>query len=258
MNSISFINDPRELGLIFAVFLLAGGVKGVVGLGLPTVAVGLLGLLLGPREAAALLVVPSLVTNVWQLAAGPAVKPLLRRLWPMLAAIVLGTLGGGLLLPDVVQGSAADDANAALGGALMMYAAAGLASYVLHVPAATERAASPLVGLVTGIVTAATGVFVLPAVPYLQGLRLERDALVQALGLCFTVSTLALAASLLLAGEYSPGAAGTSVYALVPAMIGMGTGQWLRGRIRAQTFRRCFFVGLFALGLHLMLRACIA
>ena len=108
------------------------------------------------------------------------------------------------------------------------------------------------------IVANNTGVFVLPAVPYLQGLRLERDALVQALGLCFTVSTLALAASLLLAGEYPAGAAGTSVYALVPAMVGMWAGQWLRGRIRAQTFRRCFFVGLFALGLHLMLRAFIA
>jgi uncharacterized membrane protein YfcA len=252
MDLISLSHHPRALALICAVFLLAGCVKGVVGLGLPTVAVGLLGIVMAPREAAALLVVPSLVTNVWQLAAGPAFKPLLRRLWPLLAATVLGTLGGGLLLPAMGQG--ADGAQAALGGALVMYAGAGLASYVLHVPAATERAAAPLVGFVTGVVTAATGVFVLPAVPYLQGLRLERDALVQALGLCFTVSTLALAASLLLAGDYPAGAAGTSAVALVPAMVGMAAGQWLRGRIRAQTFRRCFFIGLLGLGLHLMLR----
>ena len=60
-------------------FLIAGFVKGVIGLGLPTVAIGLLGLVMPPAEAAALLVVPSLVTNVWQLAAGPSFTALLRR-----------------------------------------------------------------------------------------------------------------------------------------------------------------------------------
>src|SRR3954454_302355 len=93
--SILHAYGTAELGWIFLVFVLAGFVKGVVGLGLPTVAVGLLGIVMAPREAAALLVLPSLVTNVWQLAAGPAIGPLVRRLWPMLVAIVLGTLGGG-------------------------------------------------------------------------------------------------------------------------------------------------------------------
>jgi uncharacterized membrane protein YfcA len=168
----------------------------------------------------------------------------------MLAGIAAGTLIGGMLLP--ASGSA--DAVAALGGALMMYAAAGLASFTLHVPPSGERAASPVVGLVTGAVTAATGVFVIPAVPYLQGLRLERDMLVQALGLAFTTSTIALAASLLLAGQFEMQAAGLSFFALAPALGGMLLGQWIRGRIRPEIFRRCFFLGLLALGLHLLLR----
>ena len=71
--------------LIGATFLLAGLVKGVIGMGLPTVAMGLLALVLPPAEAAAMLVVPSLVTNVWQLLAGPRFGALARRLWPMMA-----------------------------------------------------------------------------------------------------------------------------------------------------------------------------
>jgi uncharacterized membrane protein YfcA len=248
--SILHAHGPRELALISLVFVLAGLVKGVVGLGLPTVAVGLLGMMMAPREAAALLVVPSLVTNVWQLVAGPSAGLLARRLWPMLAGIAAGTLLGGLLLPASVSA----DAVAALGGALIMYAAAGLASFTLHVPPSGERAASPVIGLVTGAVTAATGVFVIPAVPYLQGLKLERDMLVQALGLAFTTSTIALAASLLLAGQFEIQAAGLSLYALIPALAGMMFGQWVRGRIRPALFRRCFFVGLLGLGLHLLLR----
>jgi hypothetical protein len=154
----------------------------------------------------------------------------------------------------LLPASVSADAVAALGGALIMYAAGGLASFTLQVPPQGERAASPVVGLVTGAVTAATGVFVIPAVPYLQGLRLERDMLVQALGLAFTTSTIALAISLLLAGQFEMQAAGLSIYALVPALAGMTIGQWIRGRIRPEVFRRCFFVGLLGLGFHLMLR----
>jgi hypothetical protein len=49
------------------------------------------------------------------------------------------------------------------------------------------------VGAITGLTTAATGVFVIPAVPYLQAIGFEKEELVQALGLSFTVSTMALA-----------------------------------------------------------------
>ncbi len=73
------------LGAVAVAYLLAGFVKGVIGLGLPTVAIGLLGLLMTPAQAAAILVVPSLVTNIWQCTAGGDVLALVRRMWPLLA-----------------------------------------------------------------------------------------------------------------------------------------------------------------------------
>lgn len=250
MHHILLAHSPTALLFILGVFILAGTVKGVVGLGLPTVAVGLLGIVMAPREAAALLVVPSLVTNIWQLAAGPAIGPLVRRLWPMLAGIGAGTLAGGALLPPM--GSA--NGVAVLGGALILYALSGLTSFTLHVTPRAEPVAGPLTGVATGLITAATGVFVIPAVPYLGGLKLERDALIQALGLAFTASTCALAVSLLAAGAMPVQAAGTSVLAVAPALAGMWFGQRIRIHIRPQVFRRCFFIGLLGLGLHLALR----
>lgn len=173
-------------------FLLAGFVKGMIGLGLPTVAIGLLVLMMTPAEAAALLIAPSLVTNVWQMLVGGHIRSLLRRLWPMLVGIVTGTAAGASFL---TSGNAAA-AVAALGLALMVYAGLGLGSVRFKVPPHAETWIAPLVGLATGLITAETGVFVIPAVPYLQAIGLQRDQLVQALGLSFTVSTLALAAIL--------------------------------------------------------------
>ncbi len=79
------------LVIVCATFLFAGGVKGVVGLGLPTISLALLAASVGLREAIALMLVPALVTNLWQGLTGGAFVALLRRLWPMLLAACLGT-----------------------------------------------------------------------------------------------------------------------------------------------------------------------
>ncbi len=250
----TFIGLYQDIGpalslLVLVTFLLAGAVKGVIGLGLPTIAMGLLGLGLPPAQAAALLIVPSTVTNVWQLSTGGHLRPLLRRLGGLLLMIFVGTCLGSLWLgidsgPWAVHG---------LGAALVVYALYGLIGPQVQVAPRHERWLGPLCGLVTGVVTAATGVFVMPAVPYLQSLGLNRDELVQALGLSFTVSTLALAVGL--AGQDALGgqALGASLLMLAPALLGMVAGQWLRQRISAVLFKRCFFIGLAVLGAHLLL-----
>lgn len=197
-----------------------------------------------------MLLAPSLVTNVWQLLAGPRFDALLRRLWPMMLGVVVGTLAGS----GVIAGTAAHATTAGLGAALALYAVVGLTKLRLRVPPGAERWAGPLVGAVTGLVTGATGVFVIPAVPYLGSLGLERDDLVQALGLSFTISTFALAGGLALHGALPLAATGTSLLALAPALAGMALGGWLRARVRPETFRLCFFVGLLVLGGELLWR----
>ncbi|MDD1958369.1 sulfite exporter TauE/SafE family protein [Pseudomonas sp. 8209] len=235
--------------LVVLTFVLAGTVKGVIGLGLPTVAMGLLGLAMSPAQAAALLIVPSTVTNLWQLAAGGHLRALLRRLWPMQLMIFIGTLLGSVWL-GIDSGAWAAHA---LGAALLVYALYGLCHPGLHLAPRHERWLGPLCGLVTGIITAATGVFVIPAVPYLQALGLHREQMVQALGLSFTVSTLALAVGLAGQGALGGEALGASLVVLIPALLGMWLGQCLRQRISAVLFKRCFFIGLALLGAHLAL-----
>jgi uncharacterized membrane protein YfcA len=234
---------------IGAIFVLAGAVKGVIGLGLPTVAVGLLGTVMTPAQAAALVIVPSFVTNVWQLLAGPGFLALVRRLRLLLIGLCIGTLAGGWLVPVDNSGRA----RIALGIALLCYAAVGLFAPRLSVPPRAEWWLSPIFGLATGVVTAMTGVFVVPMVPYIQALGLQRDDLVQALGLSFTVATVALAVVLIGNGQLHLSLAGLSIYALAVSLVGMALGQVVRKRIDPRTFRLCFFIGMMLLGTHLAL-----
>jgi len=234
-------------------FLLAGMVKGVIGMGLPTVAMGLLSLVMPPVQAAALLVIPSLVTNLWQCIAGPGFVALLRRFATMMVAIALGTFATITLL----TGSAGAIANVTLGAVLALYGVVGLRAMRFVIPRQYEPLLSPVIGLLTGLLTGATGIFVIPAVPYFNSLGLEKEELIQTLGLSFTVSTLALAAGLMMSGKFELAVAGSSLLALLPALGGMFLGQHLRNRLKPDVFRRWFFVGLIILGCYMVMRAAL-
>ena len=236
---------------ILFTFFLAGLVKGVIGMGLPTVVVGLLGVVMPPASAAALMVIPSFVTNVWQAFGGPYLRLLLARIGPLLAGIALGLWGTAALRPAV------DDrtATTALGVILIAYVLVGRLLPGGHLPSGRASWLAGPVGLITGGITAITGVFVIPAVPYLQRLGFEREALIQALGLAFLTATLALGASLLPAlGRLFTEDLLLLGSAVAAAFAGMHAGRVLRTRISLKAFQACFFWGLLALGIHLMVR----
>lgn len=234
--------------MIAAIFVLAGLVKGVVGLGLPTISMALLALFMAPAEAAALLIVPSLVTNVWQIRPWVTLRPLLKRLSSMQLGVCLGTLAGAWVL----GAPAGAWAMVSLGVTLVGYSIWGLAGAKFSVRPPAEKWLGPVVGALTGLVTAATGVFVIPAVPYLQALGLKRDELIQAMGISFTVSTLALAMGLFFNARYPATTLGSSILMLLPALGGMYVGQILRQGLAPEIFRKCFLGSLIALGIHMI------
>ena len=246
MDSTTYV-----IAVVTATFLLAGCVKGVVGMGLPIVAMGLLGAVMAPLQAASLLVVPSLVTNLWQMVAGPDLRVLSRRFASMMATVCVGAfLGIGLL-----TGASTNIAAGTLGAVLALYALVGLYAPRFHVRPQIEPWLSPVVGLITGIVTGATGVFAIPAVPYFNSLNLEKEDLIQVLGISFTVSTIALALALAVNGQFQARTAWISLLAVVPALAGMYVGQHIRGRLQPEVFRRWFLLGLLVLGAYMVMRA---
>lgn len=240
--------------IVVSVFVLAGLVKGVVGLGLPTLSMGLLAGVMPPAQAAVILILPSFLTNAWQMWDGAALGRLLRRLWPLQLGVTAGTLS----VPVSLVTLNANVASAGLGAALMVYAALGLLAVPLSVPHRGEMFLSGATGLVTGAITAATGVFVFPAVPYLQALSLKKDELVQALGLSFTVSTVALFLRLMMEGSFAierlPAGWIMLLLPLPAALLGMAVGQKLRGRVGEKGFKRLFFAGLLLIGAYMVSR----
>lgn len=240
------------LGLIAVIFLAAGAVKGISGMGLPTLSIALLGLFMPPATAATLMVLPSLLTNLAQ-CLGPYARMLVRRLWPLWLGLALATVGSPL--PDL--GSAGATARIALGVVLLVYGLWGLARPVLPETGRWARPLGALAGVASGCVTAATGVFVMPMVPYLQSLKLEKAEFIQALGISFMVATLALAVRLGTSawgdGVHVP-LAGHAV-ALAAAGMGLWLGARLRERLPALVFQRALYSVFLGLGALMLARS---
>ena len=250
MAAVAF--PPAEMvAYVLAVYLVAGAAKGVVGLGLPTISMALVAAAFGLKEAMVLLLAPSLATNVWQAVAGGRLVEIVRRIWPMLAMLCVATwFSAGVMLR-----SDAALLSALLGAVLVVYAGIGLATPQVAAPGRREAWLSPAVGLATGVSTGLTGTFAVPGVLYLQALRLGKDGLVQAMGICFTTATLALGLSLGGRGSVPADLAWLSAAATVPALAGMALGRRVRDRLPEALFRRVFFVALLLLGVWIAGRA---
>ncbi|MEM7226163.1 MAG: sulfite exporter TauE/SafE family protein [Pseudomonadota bacterium] len=245
--------EPLTIAIIAGTFLLAGAVKGVIGLGLPTVSLALLTVALDLPSAMALLLVPSFVTNLWQALVGGNALAIVRRLWPFLLTATATVWLGALALTRVDLALL----SALLGLLLVVYGALNLAGVRPAIAPRQEPWLGPLAGTANGVLTGMTGSFVVPGVLFLQAIGLPRDQLIQAMGLLFTLSTVALAAALGQNDLLGARLGLASAAAVVPALLGMVAGQTLRHRLSEAQFRRVFFLALLALGLYIIANAAL-
>jgi uncharacterized membrane protein YfcA len=245
--------DLAGLAVVAVVFMVAGFVKGVIGFGLPSISMGLLSVLILPDMAAAILIIPTFLTNVWQAFVGPHTLAMLRRFWPMFAGVFVGTL----MTAGIITGDNPGLAALPIGGILLAYAVLGLSGVRFRVPRKSEIVISPAMGLTTGLINGATAIFVLPGAPYLQATNMEKDELIQALGFVALFASGALALGFGLNGSIATNLWPAVLVALAAAVGGMAVGQVVRRRLSVATFQRWVFVGLAALGVAMILRSLV-
>ncbi len=240
--------DSFTIAILVGIFIIAGTVKGIIGLGLPTISLALLTMALDLPSAMALMIIPSLVTNIWQAVVGGSFKHTLAQIWPFLLVAACTVWMGALFLTRVNLSLL----SALLGGLLVVYSGLNLAGLKFSIKTKHEFIIGGIAGFVNGVLTGMTGSFVVPGVMYLQAIKLKRNALIQAMGMLFTVSTLALGISLQQNGFLSINHSLLSSLCLIPAIAGMGLGQRIRTRLSEKTFGKVFFTSLLFLGLYIL------
>lgn len=242
---------PETLMLVGLAFLLAGVVKGTLGLGLPVVVIAVLATTLGLQSAIGLILLPSIGMNVWQAVVGGNFAELLRRLWTMMVMSIAGIWVGVQVLARSDQGVLLS----LLATVLIAYSGLSLVRAQVRPPGRWEVVLSPVMGFAGGMMFAMVGNFMVPGVLYHQALGLGRDRLVQALGMSFVVISVTLLIFMSRFEMVNGVTLAVSAGAMVPGLIGMAVGQRLRRHLDEAQFRLLFFVGLLVIGMHMLWKA---
>ena len=242
------------LAIAAVAFTVAGFVKGVVGFGFPIITLIILTLTIGLLDALAIIVFPTIVTNVWQGLSGPFLKEIARRMWVyfLIAMIFIWFTSAYLTVVNIKW------PTAMLGAVLFIFALSRLLKVSIKVPREWERPLSVPLGAINGMLTGMTGSFMVPSVLFMQAMGFQRDMLVQAMGVFFAISTIVLAASLGKNDLISMEHVRLSLFALVPSILGLYIGRWARLKINEERFQQIFLGSVLLLGGYISYRSVVA
>ena len=236
--------------IIGLAYLLAGLSKGAIGFGLPIIAIPLVAIVLPAHIAIALTAAPILLSNSYQAFYRADPVGVIRRFWPLIVAMLIGSTIGSQILTRVDQHTA----SIIVGVVLLCFVALQGFSIRPEISHRGERILKPIAGMASGLLGGTTGILGPPFLILLVALRLPKDAFVGAIGLLYFIGIMPLYVTLVLKGVIARDEAILSGLVCIPLFAGMFAGAWLRGRISAKVFQRVLLIGIFAIGVNLIRR----
>lgn len=248
-----FDTIPRDLILIaVAIMFLAGFVKGAVGFALPMVAVSGIGSLLAAPVAVAAIMLPAMLTNVWQ-----AFRDGPRAAWESFVAfrpfVVLIVVTMGLVAP-LVSILSAQVLFVILGAGVTFFALLQLAGWRPGAGFGQSRVAAAASGVVAGIFGGLAAVTGPPVVLYLLARGVPKVEMVRLQGVIFLLGLLVVIAVHGSTGVLNATTLPLSVLLIAPAFAGMAVGLWVQDRLAQETFRRAVLAVLVIAGINLLRR----
>ena len=230
---------------------LAGIVKGFVGLGFPTIGMGLLTLAVAPRVAIALILFPMLLINIWQVYRMGQVAQTARQ-YALYATILFVCVAAISLMAR-----SADDRILLgfLGVALVLFSVSNWLNLVPRISPRYARLFEVVAALFAGVIGGLTAGWAAPMAIYLAAKQVARDEFLRATGFLITIGSIPLCLTYASLGFLNDGLWLLSLGLIVPTLLGFSVGEALRQRASEAAFRQVLLVVFFGLGLNLLRRA---
>jgi uncharacterized membrane protein YfcA len=245
---------PLDLAIVVAGLAIAGLAKGIAGMGLPLIATPILAGVFGARSAVAIATIPIFASNSLLLTQGFRRRGLVRGLGTLIAASMIGTAIGTLLLARLDQHTFA------------ILISAMVAVFLLRGdrllgddPAALRaRILGPLICFVGGVLQGTTSIASPLVGSYFHARRLAPADFVFVLAAIFELNSIVQLVGYSLQGLYTPDIVAIGLLGLVPTLLGLVAGIYFRGRLDAVLFRRLIVALLVLSVANLLWRSFIA
>ncbi len=233
------------------VFLLAGTVKGVLGIGLPTISISMLAQFADPRVAIALLLLPALVTNMWQIYRGGQIARSARLLWPFVT-----TMAVVMFISSLFAARASTQLLVAgIGVMVVLWTITSLIKSPPPIPQTLHRPVQVFSGFAAGLFGGLTAIWSPPMVMYLLSIRCEKDDFVRFTGFIILCGTVPLTMGYIVNGLMDKTLALASALMILPTFVGFSIGEYLRQFLGGKQFQTVVLVVFCLMGINLIRRA---
>ncbi len=243
--------DTHILIVVYATFFAAAFIKGLTGLGFVSSCIPVIAIFMKLEEAIPLVVLPSISSNVIMIYQTGRLRQSVRRFWLLYISAFPGIYAGVVLLNSAGNYAA----KLILGVISILYSLLLLLRIDISIPEEKERILSVPVGLTNGFLNGFTGTQVIPMLPYLLSLRLDRDGLINAINLGFTLSITVL---IIIFGRFNlltKEIIAVSLIGIIPIVAGIYLGGKLRHKISEERFRIAVLIILIFIGINLIINA---
>lgn len=232
--------------------LLAGGwIKGMLGVGLPMVAIPLMASFIPVRDAIAIMYVPVLITNLWQTFQSGYFLVALKRFWPMMVAVILGTWFGSKALVAIDTRWLEGIVGASVAG----FSLVNLLNPTFRVPERHALWISLVIGITGGFFGGLT-LFIGPAViMFLVSLHVPKEEFIGTIALVYLLGIVPTGVFYIIDGTLRQEHTLPTLLACLPVIAGMVIGTLIRGRINEILFRKILLLTLVIIWLNMIRRA---
>ena len=242
--------DWVDYAFILTAYVVASGIKGLTGIGFSTSCLPIMALRLDLKIAIPLVIVPSVVSNLVVMLQAGRFREAVSRFWPLYLASMPGLIIG-LTVLVAIDG---DIAKAILGLVLISYALWALGNKTFSLSVEWERLLKMPAGFCTGFVNGLTGSQVMPVLPYLLSLKLDKNAFVQSINISFTLSSLIMLVGMNRFGHLSLNTLLTALGGLIPVLLTVYLAGRLQGRLTGAFHRTLVLSFLLVMGLILLVK----
>ena len=238
--------DPLALAALVVIFLLAGIIKGFLGIGMPAAAMGFLTLFLPPAEAIPLLWLPILVTNMLQFAHAPQKKEIASTYWLFAVALIVA-----IFVTSMFAGHyPAALLTVAIGIAMVIFSLNSLMGITL--PIGPGKGWQVGFGVISGILGGVSSIWSPTVAMYLVARNVDKERFIGATGFLFLLGAVALGAGEIVAGLITIPVLLKSLIGLGVVLIGFRVGEMMRGGVSQELFRRIVLIAFLVMGVRLI------
>ena len=236
---------------VCAAAVLGGGlIKGTLGVGLPLFAVPVMSLFISSTQAIALVSVPVLVSNIWQVWQEGSLRTSLKRFWPLMLTQAILTVFSVYWTLSF----SARELNMAMAFALIVAVVLMAFKPSFNIPQEKESAASALVGVTSGLLGGASSLTGPIVISYMMSLKLTRNEFVGFISVIYLNGAWPLYLAMWHFDRMSLEDVGYSFFAIIPMFLGLQAGRKIRNRLSEETFRRALLGFLTVVAVMLLFR----